>query len=140
MDIIHGKQGHIYIIGYIYRLGCLSFITELEHKHYPPGTQLNDLFNVYMVKYSDMLYNVIEIPCNKTIIEKCHGIAIVNGLKMVSGKPWNGKMEFPVNCKAEACFTLETTDHKLYVNLDMRSLILEEAENIKKKYCDDDDD
>ena len=137
MDIITAKPGYIYIVGYIYRPGCLTFSTTLEHQYYPPETVMNELFNIYMVKYNDMLFNVVELPQSKSALEQCYRICHDCGLRMVPGKPWNGKMEFPLNCRPDACFTLETSTsgHNLYNNRDLRQIIEDEAKNIRTKYC-----
>jgi len=139
MEIITAKQGYIYIVGYIYRPGCLTFTTELEHTCFPPNTELNELFNIYMVTYTEMMFNVVEIPKTNETLEHCYSIANSSGLRLVPGKPWNGKKEFPVNCKPDACFTLETAKHSKYANQDLRSVIQKEAQEMREKYnCEDD--
>lgn len=135
MEIINAKPGHIYIVGYIYRPGCPTFTTELEHRHYPPNSEANDLFTVYMVKYSDMLFNVVEIPDNRTAREHCYRISSECSLRMVPGKPWNGREEFPVNCKPDKCYTLETVNHSTYANRNLKQVVQEEADGLRQKYC-----
>lgn len=136
MDIINAKAGYIYIIGYIYRPGCSSFACELEHRYYPPDTELNELYNMFMLKYEGMLHMVIEIPAGKTSAEwrRCDQLATELGLKLVPGKPWNGRDEFPVRCLPDACFTLETANHADLAEKDLRQLLQDEVQELKVRY------
>uniref|UniRef100_A0A6C0J4H9 Uncharacterized protein n=1 Tax=viral metagenome TaxID=1070528 RepID=A0A6C0J4H9_9ZZZZ len=134
MEIIEAKQGCVYIIGYVYRPGCVSFSVELEHVHYPPDTDLNTLYQIFSVKYNDMMHYVIEIKKNNTSIEQCYKLSCKHNLKLVSGKPWNGTDEFPVKCMPEACFTLETIKHDKYTEQDLKYVIQSEVKTLKDKY------
>lgn len=134
MDTIVAKAGYLYIVGYIYRPGCTSFACILEHTRYPPDTALNELYNMYLLKYSGSMHLVIEIPSSKENYNACQEIATQNGLRLVSGKPWNGITEFPVKCAPDACFTLETLDHEQLAGTDIKSLLLNEVEDLKDRY------
>lgn len=119
MEIIKAKAGCVYIIGQLHRPGCMTFALELEHKHFSPDDEeQNGNFNMFMTKYGDddVLFYIIEIP-GSTPITKCEQIATQCNLKLVNGKPFDGHSEFPADCAANACFTLETVNHNIQSSL-----------------------
>lgn len=97
------KTGSVYIIAAIYRPGVPEFMKELEHLFYEPDTEKNEKFNLFVIKYTGMPYVVIEVPDLRGVSE----LSAKHNLKLVNGKPYDGNMEFPVECKADACFTME---------------------------------
>jgi hypothetical protein len=135
MDILQGKKGFIYIIGMYFRPGCLSYATDLEHKYFSPKCpDLNELYNLFTIKYDSIMYFIIEIPSTVEVFEKCQTLASEYNLKLVEGKPWNGVTEFPVKCLADACFTLEILDHEKYSMVDIKDVIMKQVDEIKNKY------
>lgn len=141
MEIIQAKKGCIYIIAYIYRPNTLTFATELEHKYFSPdNSSLNELYQIFNLKYADMLYYVIELPDTKELMLNCYRLAYSLNLRLVPGKPFNGLLEFPVSCRPDACFTLETINHKEYQNMDMKCLLEQEIKNMHNKYNTNNDD
>lgn len=110
MEILQAKKGCLYIICHVYRPGAITFVTELEHTYYTPDTPMEELFALFNITYEGGLHFVIEVPSNKNSYEQIFNLAKENNLKLVNGKPYNGKEEFPVNCLPDACFVLENIE------------------------------
>lgn len=133
MEIINGKKGCIYIIGYLHRPGCASFASDLENRYYPVDTELNDLYNIFVTKYSDLMHYIIEIPADKGCHNRLEGIAKDHGLKLMNGKPWNGIDEFPVRCMPDACYTLEIGDHEAMAGANIKTMVEDEVQSLKER-------
>jgi hypothetical protein len=116
MPIIMAKQGHLYVIGMLHRPGIASFMYYLEHQYFPPAeVTLNDLYQLYHTDYQTVTYLIAEIPAKGAVTSsQLHQLAANYGLRLVNGKPFDGQSEFPIECTADACFTLETADHGLF--------------------------
>lgn len=113
-EALIGKQACIYIIGQTCRPNALQFLVELEHTFYHPEDEhLNDSFQVFTVKYSNALFFVAELAQPLPAPSKLNEVAEGHNLRLVSGKPFDGVDEFPANCRADACFTLEIKDYSL---------------------------
>ena len=130
MSEIVAKAGCVYIIGDCHRPGTTTFASELEHQYYLPDTELNEFYDLHVVKYAkDMMFFVIEITTGKYMTKsKLDTLANRNNLKLVYGKPYDGVNEFPIKCLPEHCFTLETRKHQ-ELNRDI-------AEALEKEYRD----
>ncbi len=115
----------------MFRLGGITFATELEHRHYPPDEDINDLFTVFTVTYHGGAHFVIEIPSSKIAYEQAALVAKECNLCLVPGKPFNGLTEFPVNCLPDHCFVLETINHD---DATETETIITEAERLREKY------
>ena len=122
------KAGCTYIICHMLRPGGISFVTELEHRHYPPDESINDLFTIFNVSYHGGMHFVIELPAGKQAYEQAIAVAAEFNLKLVPGKPYNGGEEFPVKCLPDHCFVLETVDHSQVGD------IMKEANRLLEKY------
>jgi hypothetical protein len=129
-DIIQTKAGYMYIICHLFRPGGITFATELEHRHYPPDEAINDLFTIFNITYHGGTHFVIEIPSSKQAYDQANGVAKECNLKLVPGKPFNGLMEFPVNCLPDHCFVMETINHH---DKD-KDTVMVEAERLREKY------
>lgn len=131
---MEAKQRCLYIVGSIYRPGCLTFAMELEHEYYPPSSAVNELFNMLQTSYSGIMYYIIEIPSTGNSMKNAEKVATGCNLVLKPGKPYNGKTEFPVNCSADCCFTLETLDHDILYDNDIRNLVKCEIKKNMDKY------
>jgi hypothetical protein len=130
-ELICGKSGSMYIICHLYRPGALNFATELEYRHFPPDEKINELYNIFNVTYDGGMHYVIEIPAGLQSYDIASEIAQEFNLKMVPGKPFNGRAEFPVQCSADKCFVLETADHN---SVSASASVSEEAYRLREKY------
>lgn len=52
----------IHYIGHMQRIGVWSFITFLEHRHYPPGTPANPSFRLALMDWQEMKWAIVSIP------------------------------------------------------------------------------
>ena len=128
MEIIEAKSGCMYIICHIFRPGGITFATELEHRFYPPGESMNDVFQIFNVTYDAGNHYAIEIPVSKQAYQQAEELATELNLKLVPGKPFDGLSEFPIRCAADKCFVLETVDHESMGN------ITDELKKLREKY------
>jgi hypothetical protein len=110
IDFIPGHLKSIYIVCNLHRLGAATFLTRLEHEHYPPDTTKNDDFHVFHIFYNKLPYYVIEIPVKDypiivSLADQC-------GFKPVQGKPQSmgDEEKFNLQCPDFSCFTLENKD------------------------------
>jgi len=110
MNELHAKAGQLYIIGCTMRPGTVTFATELEQQYFPPDTDINELFNIFLLQYSDTPHYIIEIP--KSSYRIAEALAEELNLRLVNGKPYNTQAgPFGLVCSADSCFTLEIADH-----------------------------
>lgn len=124
MDQLVAKQGYIYLIGCTIRPGAVRFATQLEHLHYAPQTQLNELYNIFHTLYNKSPYYILEVPT--TDHEKIVELAAECNLKLVNGKPFApGQSSFRLICDSNSCFTLETLDLSILPS-DLRPLLKKE--------------
>jgi hypothetical protein len=99
------------------RPGLTECMTLVEHKHFPPGTDRNELFILRFIKWSDMVWVMMSIPIeDKNLVED---IAKECGLRIANGVPTmftgNVIQQFPVN--NERIFTFENSSgHPVYRN------------------------
>lgn len=115
MDSLHAKKGCIYIIGCLTRPGAVPFAVDLEHKHYPPDSSLNDAYGLFRIDYAGGPYYILELPHKD--YDLIDSMLYEYKLKLVNGKPFNAEAgEFRLACDSTACFTLESTDHSECLN------------------------
>lgn len=99
------------------RPGVHECIALLEHQHYQPGTERNDLFIMRIIEFSQMLWVMISIPISeKHLMEE---VSDECGLRIADGVPTSISLEgveaFPAS--NERVFTLENKpDHPVYQN------------------------
>jgi hypothetical protein len=129
MDIVSGKKGAVYIIGDMYRLGFSTLMCEIEHRFYPPDTLLNEGYNIFLITYGMITFVVMELDCPdmKAVEEVAYGL----NLKLVNGKPYNNKREFPVLCGADQCFVVEGLPEDI---IDIKDDLKKELETLREKY------
>jgi len=129
MDKLDAKGGSIYVIVNMYRCGSLSFVTELEYFHYPPGTDRNDEFNVFYLTYGELPHCIIEIPSRD--LSLLNSEAKRHGFKVVNGKPAaSAYSEFRLNCSGDQCYTIETELQQSLQPADHRALIEQERRQV----------
>lgn len=107
MEIMTAKSTSCYIIGSVDRPGALTFAQDLECRHYAPDTALNDLYNIFPVKYGDATHFIIEIPKSdmQFIINdfiKSYDLILRNGM------PFSNNGKFPLICNDTQAWTLES--------------------------------
>ena len=77
--------GCVHLIGLLERPCVGLFAVRLEHRHYPPGTLANDLFEMRLVKWEDMVWSVVTIPTGGR--PDAAAIADGVGLRFADGVP-----------------------------------------------------
>lgn len=144
-DIFFSDPNYVHFIGMLFppRPGVQSCFVELEHKYFPPGTDLNNDFIMRMVKWQDMVWVIVSIPRSEmnlmsSVVEK-------NGLRLARGIPHifssKGKEHFPIK-DSERVFTLEnTSNHPAYTNDSniIKELSKEEHSRIEEIFKETDD-
>ena len=129
LDNLDAKSGSIYIIVNLYRLGALSFVTELEHLHYPPDTDRNDDFNVFYLTYRDLPHCIVEVPAKDICLIESE--AARHKLTLVNGKPLSPTYsEFRLKCSGEQCYTIETAQHQSMTAREHRKAIDQERRDV----------
>lgn len=109
IDFIPGHLNSIYIICHLHRLGAATFLTRMEHEHYPPTTDRNDDFTVFHIFYNKLPYYIIEMPAKDYPFVL--PLAVECGLRPVPGQPQAvGDDRFNLKCPDFSCFTLENKD------------------------------
>lgn len=113
------------------RPGVHECTSMLEHKHYKPGTERNELFILRMMKWADFFWLIISIPIKEKmfmeeVANEC-GLRIANGVPTVFGP--GGIEKFPVS--NERVFTLENkAGHPVYRNDPAVNKAMQESENL----------
>jgi hypothetical protein len=111
VENLQGKKGSVYLISNLSRQNTLTFVTRLEWEQYPPGTERNDDFNVFVMFFQGLLHNIIEIPAKNYL--SAAELAAQLSLKLVPGRPvaiGHGPRpdeQFRLNVSDDRCFTLE---------------------------------
>lgn len=111
------------------RPGVAECITALEFAHYPPGTERNDLFLLFIMNWRSTIWSLISIPIDdSSLMEE---IAMQCGLRITSGIPTmfdhEGIHQFPVF--GPRLFVLQNArDHPVYRNDPVVSRDLFDAE------------
>jgi hypothetical protein len=67
------------------RIGALSFIVFLEHRHFPPGTPENEHFNVVLMPWEGMRFALVVI--HKRHLPVADELARTLGLRRANGVP-----------------------------------------------------
>lgn len=67
------------------RIGVLPFVVFLEHRFFPPGTDLNEQFQLVLTKFEGMEYALIIIPRDR--IQEADELAKTLGLRRADGIP-----------------------------------------------------
>ena len=99
------------------RPGVAECMTLVEHTHFKPGTEKNELFIMRIIEWSEMVWVMMSIPHeDKSLVEK---IAKECGLRIANGVPTaftrDSIQQFPVN--NERIFTFENVSgHPIYRN------------------------
>lgn len=107
----------MHFVGMLMRPGVGGCAETLEHTHYKPGTPANDLFQLHIIKWEDLVWGLISIPIEDR--SKMERAAAANGLRIANGVPFmigpNGPSRFPV--ENNRIFTLENIKgHLVYKN------------------------
>lgn len=109
----------VHFVGMLMRPGVGGCAETLEHTHYKPGTPANDLFQLHIIKWEDLVWGLISIPIEDR--SKMDRAAAANGLRVADGVPTmvNGQggelkvSRFPV--ENDRIFTLENVSgHPVY--------------------------
>jgi len=99
------------------RPGFVEFITHVEYEHYTPGTDREDLYRLWVIKWGGILWVMIGVPLvDEKLIQKSAelcGLRIADGIPTMLG---NGNNEpFPVS--RFNVYTMENhPDHPVYRN------------------------
>lgn len=64
------NQDRLFIVVLLSRRSVSVFMVDLEYRHYIPDTPHNDLFEMFVVRWEDMQWVIIEIPKNDLEIAK----------------------------------------------------------------------
>jgi len=104
------KPDYVYIICGAYRPNTDKFIYTVEHTLFPPtNEELNDLFDIFVMPFADLLYVVMGIP--QKYLEKCKKIATSLNLELILGKPIGhtagGSIHFPLDHSSDLIYTVE---------------------------------
>jgi len=117
-------ESRFFIIGMLIpiRIGVGLFGSILEYRHYPPDTPKNDLFQLVMVKWEEMIWGVMSIPIEDKVyvewIAKECGLRLTDGIpSIIDASEEKGLRFFPVT-DSERIMTLEYIDpnHIGYTN------------------------
>lgn len=111
-DVLVGKAASVYLIGLTSRPSVMKFSHLLETTHFAND---KEGLEVFLVQFMDALYVVLELASTQLVPKaSLDDLAKQLNLHLVPGKPYQSTQqeEFPVNCRPEACFTLE------YLNYD----------------------
>lgn len=105
--LFFSKSGLVHYILLVVGSGVCDCLQTLEHTHYTPKTDRNDLFILRYLKWEDLDWFIVSIPFG----ERGHmdRVALAHNLRIADGVPVmiteNGICRFPIN--GENCYTLE---------------------------------
>lgn len=111
MEMMTARSNSCYIVGSLDRPEAASFMTDLEYTHYPPDTDLNELYNVFPALYGGTRYFIIEIPMKDMKFINNEFITSYD-LILQNGLPFGNHGKFPLICNDAQAWTLETKIHK----------------------------
>lgn len=135
--IITAGNEYVYLSDYIYlvlgmfRPQSLTFLTRLEHEHFPPGSPLNDKFTVHMAYYGGNPYSIIGVPMEN--LKLCRILAESLELQLINGLPlWCSESKgetvnhFPISHSPDLTWTVQnkkTMDPRKITSMLQREVI-----------------